>query len=209
MLISMLKFCFRLQIPVRPSKPLGFSYLHPNLPPSPPLSSVTSAISSPGHSPQGICNYISIFKKFQKDIFTSMKIQVLIFLLKVGAGQAFQPSSVDTKSNRLSVQIDNTAQQDQNSSDKDIKRSASNGNLLQTGNNGTNTPFISRAASYNSAVGHFGSEHKEPSVRNLDTSHVQRSERESISNSNNLHDNLTTLNRGIILHSFIFFSTPF
>ena len=49
-------FVVRLQIPVRPSKPVGFSYLHPNLPPSPPLSSVTSAISSPGHSPQGMFN---------------------------------------------------------------------------------------------------------------------------------------------------------
>ena len=124
--------------------------------------------------------------------------------MKAGAGQSFQPSSVDTRSNRLSVQNDDTSHQEHNNSNKDIKRSASNGNLLQTGNNGTNTPFISRAASYNSAVGHFGSEHKEPSVRNFDTSHVQRSERELISNSNNLHDNFTTLNRGIILHSFIF-----
>ena len=138
-------------------------------------------------------------------MYESKKLKYSFFILKLGTGQSFQPSSVDTKSNRLSVQIDNTSQQEHNNSNQDIKRSASNGNLLKTGNNGTNTPFISRAASYNSAVGHFGSEHKEPSVRNLDASHGHRSERTSISNSNNLHDNSTALNRGTIFHLFILF----
>jgi len=154
----------RSQEHVRPSKPIGFSYLYPSIPPSPPLSSVASAVSSPRQSPQG-------------------------------GEQPVSHSSSDTKQKGASLQNNFSLQLQQNNDSLNAKNCDSNENILQTGNQGTSSPFISRAASYNSAVGHFDQDHEDLSTRQAYIQAEQAQPRHSISNPHIVNGTLTASNR--------------
>lgn len=104
---------------------------------------------------------------------------------------------MDAKQNRFSSTKNYVAQHDQNNQQHNSNFSASHENLLRTGNNGANTPFISRAASYNSAVGHLGNEQEESSVRPPKISPQPNQGRATLNQSNIVHENLTTSQRGI------------
>ena len=113
-------------------------------------------------------------------------------------GQSYPNSSLDAKPNRFSSTKNYVSpQHEQNNQQHNSKHSASHENLLHTDINGANTPFISRAASYNSAVGHFGHEPKETSVRQPNTSPQPTPERAPLNKPSIVHENFTTPQRGI------------
>ena len=108
-------------------------------------------------------------------------------------------SSSDTKQNRRSLQNNFSLQQEQNNHNLEVKNCVSKENISQTGNQGTSSPFISRAASYNSAVGHFDHDHEDLSTRQAYIPTEQGQPRSSISNPNIVNETLTASNRGNII----------
>ena len=90
-------------------------------------------------------------------------------------------------------------QPQQNNDSLNVKNCVSNENILQTRNQGTSSPFISRAASYNSAVGHFDHDQENLSTRQAYIPAEQAQSRSSISNPHIVNGSLTTSNRGKIL----------
>ena len=117
----------------------------------------------------------------------------------IGGEQPASHSSSDTKQNRNSLQNNFSLQLQQNNDSLNVKNCVSNENILQTGNQGTSSPFISRAASYNSAVGHVDHDHEEFSSRQAYIPTEQRQPRPSIISPNIVTETLSASNRGNIL----------
>ena len=117
----------------------------------------------------------------------------------VGGEQPVSHSSSDTKQKEASLQNNFSLQLQQNNDSLNAKNCDSNENILQTGNQGTSSPFISRAASYNSAVGHFDQDHEDLSTRQAYIPAEQTQPRSSISNPHIVNGTLTASNRGKIL----------
>ena len=82
---------------------------------------------------------------------------------------------------------------------RDFQASASTSNLQQTSNHESRTPFISRAASYNSALGYSGNGAKDSNETRKNTAQIESHNNSGFKSDHNIQGTAKTTSTGNII----------